>query len=87
MRLKFDYGRLTTNHHGTQRQNEPWDKGTIRGWTIRICNLETFRRLSTGTEAIQSLVGKRLWIYAPSGRCWNFDVYLTPTIKTCQEAP
>jgi len=84
MQLKFSYGSLTTNHHGTQRKGEPWNNETVKGWTVRICNLETFRRLSTETEAIQSLAGRRLWIYAPSGKCWNFDVYLLPTIKECK---
>jgi hypothetical protein len=83
VKLGFDVGHLDTNHHGTQQKGEPWNKETVRS-RIRICKLETFRRLSTGTEAIQSLVGRRLWIYAPSGRCWNFDIYIAPTIKECE---
>lgn len=87
MKICFDKGHLTNNHHGTQRKGEPWNNERICGWTFRIANLETFRRLSTGTEAIQSLTGRRLWIYAPSGACWNFDVYLLPTIKECTPYP
>jgi hypothetical protein len=83
MQLKFSYGHLGTNHHGTQRKGEPWNNEMLRGWTMRICNLEIFRRLSTETEAIQSMAGRRLWIYAPSGKCWNFDVYLVSAIKQC----
>ena len=86
MRLCFSKGHLTRNCHGTQRKGEPWNEKPVR-WAIRIVKLETFRRLSTGTEAVQSLVGWRLWIYAPSGACWNFDVYLEPTIKECEEWP
>jgi len=85
MKLIFDRGYLSMNHHGTEKKGEPWNRATIRGWTVRVVKLETFRRLATGTEAIQSLVGRRLWIYAPSGACWNFDVYIAPKIEPCEE--
>jgi hypothetical protein len=84
MKLCFAKGYLSTNHHGTQRKGEPWNRETLRS-CIRIVKLETFRRLSTGTEAIKSLVGRRIWIYAPSGKCWNVDVYLITTIKECEQ--
>lgn len=87
MKIVFDRGYLTSNHHGTQRKGETWDREPIRGWTFRIVHLETFRRLSSGTEAIQSLTGRRLWVYSPSGACWNFDVYIQPTIKECEQYP
>lgn len=80
MKLCFAKGRLSNNQHGPNSE-------VIRGWTVHVCKLETFRRLSTGAEAIQSLVGRRLWIYAPSGACWNFDVYLLPMIKECEPWP
>ena len=82
MKLCFSKGYLPDNRHGTERNGEPWNRETVRG-TLRIKKLEVFRRLSTDTEAIQSLIGWRLWIYAPSGACWHFDVYLTPRIKEC----
>ena len=84
MELKFSKGRLDSNSHATDWTKQPIVQKTLRGWTCRIVKLETFRRLSTETEAIQSLVGRRLWVYAPSGKCWNFDVYLMPTIKECK---
>jgi hypothetical protein len=84
VRISFGKGSLTSNHHGTQRKGEPWNREPIRGWTCRIVTLETFRRLSTGTEAIQSLAGRRLWIYAPSGKCWHFDIFVVPTMKDCE---
>ncbi len=87
MRLCLSKDSLSSNHHGTQRKGDPWNNESIRGWTFRIVRLETFRRLSTGTEAIESLIGRRLWLYAPSGRCWHVDVYLMPKIKKCEQWP
>lgn len=84
MRLCFARGFLDTNHHGTEAKGQPWNRQTVRGWKAKIVRLETFRILSTGNECIQSLAGRRLWVYAPSGKCWNFDVYLIPTLKECQ---
>ena len=81
MKLCFSKGYLPSNHHGTERKGEPWNKETVRGWKCCIVKLESFRILANGTESIQSIAGRRLWIYAPSGACWNFDVYLLPTIK------
>lgn len=84
MKLYLDKGYLPGNHHGTQRKGEAWNHEPILGWKCRIVKLETFLRLSTDTEAVQTLIGRRLWIYAPSGACWNFDLYLKPTIKECE---
>ena len=36
----------------SERKGETWNKQTLRS-CIRIVKLETFRRLSTGTEAVQ----------------------------------
>jgi hypothetical protein len=68
MRLKFDFGKLNSNHHD-------WSDGkkgvTIYGPKLKIVILETLT-----AKGIRRLIGRRLWFYFPSGACWNFDVYL-----------
>ena len=55
------------NHHGTQKRGEPWNQETIRGWTVKLVHLE-----GLGGR----VPGFRYLLYAPSGKCWNFDVML-----------
>jgi len=79
MELCFAKGYLPSNHHGPNSE-------TVRGWKCHIVKLETFLILANRKESLQSLIGRRLWIYASSGACWNFDVYLLPKIKPCAVA-
>ena len=84
MRVSFGRGYSDTNHHGTEKKGEPWNRETRKGWTVCIVKLENFLILQNGCEALQSLAGRRLIVYAPSGAWWHFDVCLTPARKEVQ---
>lgn len=67
-KLKFDFGTLESNHHD-------WSDGkkgvTIYGPKITLVKLETLT-----ASGPRRLIGRRLWFYFRSGKCWNFDAYL-----------
>jgi hypothetical protein len=64
--MKIMFGKYSDrNHHGTQKPGEPWNQETVRGWTVRFVHIENFTT---------RVPGFRFLLYAPSGKCWNFDV-------------
>lgn len=51
-----------TNHHGLNAVDQPWDQATVHGWCVR-----RIHGIRKGYF--------RLMLYAPSGKCWNLDIY------------
>jgi hypothetical protein len=70
LQVSFISTTLDSNHHGTERKGEPWNKETVRGWKAKWLVLEGFDRNSK----LKQNIGRRLIIYRPSGACWLFDV-------------
>ena len=68
--VSFMGSSLDTNHHGTERKGEPWNKETAHGWKAKWLVLEGFASYSK----LKQDIGRRLVIYRPSGACWLFDV-------------
>ena len=77
MRLHIGVGSLDGNHHIMERYP---DGLKLDGMSHRF-------RVKRGPSAMvvvlgrdsmsrdgRTLVGRRLWLYAPSGRCWSFDI-------------
>lgn len=56
------FGKMKTNHHGTNAPGTPWNQETVHGFTLAWVNLEG-----------NNIVGKRLIIYFPSGAWWHLD--------------
>lgn len=81
MKLTFHKGYSETNQHGTERKGDPWNKQTVKGWKLKVVKLETFVRVAGWDDAwiVQSLAGRRLIVYRPSGAWWHFDVCLSMT--------
>ena len=70
LRVSFTRSSLDTNHHGTERKGEPWNKETVRGWKAKWLVLEGF----ASYPKLKQDIGRSLVIYRPSGACWLFDV-------------
>ena len=62
---RIGWGSLDSNHHGPRVDGEAT---TLRS-TWLICYLDNGMM-----PPPRFLWGIRLWIYAPSGRCWNIDL-------------
>lgn len=58
-----------TNHHGTQKKGEPWNQEMVRGFKIRLVNINY-----CGPTRVRW--SKRLLIYFPDGSWWNIDLIL-----------
>lgn len=69
MRLTFRIGRLDGNHHGRKIAPGEWE--TRRSGFLWVALGRDSWLLAQGRK----LVGRRLWIYGPSGACVNIDVY------------
>jgi len=66
LHVNLMWGKLASNHHGTQARGEEWNKETVRGPKFTYCKLDVHAPST----------GHRIWFYFPSGKCWSFDVYL-----------
>ena len=69
----FNLDKGASNHHGTQKKGEPWNKETIKGWKI------TAHDMIKANSYIDGFGDRLLWyyrfiLYKPDGSCWYFDV-------------
>lgn len=90
MRLRFGFSRLSCNHHdwrpkpGLKCEWPPYESssGHVKRSAASIVPLG--RDLFMIVEG-RKLIGRRLWLYGPSGACVSLDVYLL--FKRCPYPP
>jgi hypothetical protein len=70
MKIRFAVGRLDGNHHGPKTTTG--DFATLRSCLSIVPLGRSMWLLREGRR----LIGRRLWVYGPSGACVNFDVML-----------
>lgn len=70
---RFYFGKLDTNHHGTEKKGEPWNKETVRGPKFVFLRLESHEK-----DFKLRHLGWRVILYFPSGAWWHFDIMKKP---------
>jgi hypothetical protein len=85
MRLRFNFGKNDTNHHGTQAAGEAWDRKMVCGWKLRCIDLlgPIKEREAANPEGGRTRAKwyKRLILYFPDGSWWNLDIALVTALK------
>lgn len=69
MRLKYYFGKSSTNYHGTQAKGESWNNETVYGWKIISLDIKPLGETRAKWY-------KRFILYFPSGAWWYFDMVI-----------
>lgn len=82
MKLQFDHSKGETNHHGTEKKGEPWNKETVRGPKLTFHDI---KKANAWKKSRKRCMFYWRWIfYRPSGACHYFDVSF---IEACKNSP